>query len=71
MKIYTVEFTGYWPVGACAIVVAKDRGHAKRLLEADLAERGLTQTEEPLKVEDFKLVDTSTAHVEILNDGDY
>lgn len=28
MKIFTVKFKGYYPVGACALVVAKDKREA-------------------------------------------
>lgn len=68
MKVYKVEFEGYWPVGAYAIVVAKDRGQAKRLLNPELAKRKLPLVED---IDDFKPINTDVAHAEIISDGNY
>lgn len=69
MNIYTcTEFQGHWPVGTAAVVVAQDRGHARRLLNRELKERGLPEV---TSTEGIKLVDTAVAKALILLDGEY
>ena len=68
MNTYTVSFTGHYPVGACAVVVAKDRGHAKRLLNQLLQQKGLKPVEDS---KDVKPLRTDVANATILNDGNY
>lgn len=69
MKVFTVTgFEGHWPVGTCAVIVARDRGHARRLLNAKLKTHGLEPVEDTTE---FKLLDTSVTHAEILADGNY
>lgn len=70
MKVFTTTtFTGHWPVGVAAVIVANDRGHAKRLLLAELSNRKIKQKD--IGDIEFELVDTAKAEAHILNDGDY
>ncbi len=65
MGVWTCnDFTGHWPVGTAAVVVAKNRDEAERLLAAELTARGLggAFNLEPLP---------SGPYVRILADGDY
>jgi hypothetical protein len=69
MKVWTcVGFTGYWPVGTAAVVVAKDREQAKALLEVALRGKGL---EQEIPLEDIRELDVSTVGCWILLDGNY
>ncbi len=71
MKVYTCnDFTPHWPTGAAAIIVANDKGHAKRLLNKSLDEKGLGDKN---KDQDFTFeeLDVGEAWVEILHGGDY
>lgn len=69
MNTYMITgFEGLWPVGTAAVVVARDRGHAKRLLNATLASRGLKLVED---TKEFKLLDTSQEGAYVLLDGEY
>lgn len=67
MRVFVCnDFTGYWPVGTAAVVVADDEVAARGLLAQALRDKklddgGFTLTE----------VDTGKAAVRILNDGDY
>ena len=69
MKVYTHNsFTGHWPVGTAAVVVAEDRDMAVTLLEGKLKDIGL-----PQKINRDDLMVISIAHpvAVILRDGDY
>jgi len=68
MNVYTVEFDGYYPVGAVALVVAEDIDTAKIMVEKELANIGIPQD---VLVKDIKEQDTSTSRVDILLNGDY
>ena len=68
MKVYSVCFEGYYPVGACAVVVAEGLEHAKILLEEKLKARKLEQSV-PLTA--FTEIDVSIADVLIVLDGNY
>lgn len=39
---YSDDFTGHWPVGTAAVVVANDETEAAMLLEQRLSEHGLS-----------------------------
>jgi hypothetical protein len=65
---YTTDFTGRWPVGTCAIIVADDEDSARSLLAAELERIGLRQDATNLLLE---LLDTSTAKARVLLDGNY
>lgn len=65
---YCTGFLGHAPVGTSALVVAKDRGHARRLLDKKLKERSL-----PASTRDDQIVkvDTDEAEAVVLQDGVY
>lgn len=68
MKVYSCTFSGHWPVGAAAIIVAPDKDAAKALMKTALKEQGLD-----VKNPDLELieVDKKTMAVHILLNGDY
>lgn len=69
MKVWTnTEFTGRYPVGTAAVVVAATAEDAARFLNSALAERGLGSS---AKAEQFVRLITSKEAVVILNDGNY
>ena len=69
MNVYTHNgFTGRWPVPTAAVVVAKDKRHAVRLLQSKLKTQDL---EQKISAKDFTLVSADTADVIILSGGDY
>ena len=69
MKIYTnTSFKGHYPVGTAAVVVAKDKKEAARLLSIELSKIGLVQG---VASEDMEKVTTTKPAVMVLNDGDY
>lgn len=69
MKVfYCTSFTGQYPVGASAVIVAKSRKSAAHLLEEALAERGLRQKIDP---KDLTQINTKLPEAIILQDGDY
>ena len=66
MKVYcSNDFTGFWPVGTAAIVVAPDFETAALLIEKELGTRHLKWGGT------LKEVQTENAQVIILNDGVY
>lgn len=68
MNVYTTrDFVGHNPIGQVAMVVARDRGHAARLLRKKLEESGLTLLEGAV----FKKVHTDVAEAHVLHDGQY
>jgi hypothetical protein len=67
MNIYTVEFNGYYPVGAVALVVAEDIDTALILINNKLKLMGFRSVEKT----DLKQQDNSTRRVDILLDGNY
>jgi len=67
MNIYTCNFEGHNPIGATAVVVARDRGHARRLLNRKLQEEGLELSGD----EDIVKVETDSAQAIVLHNGDY
>lgn len=69
MPIYTnTTFKGHYPVGTSAVIVARDRKEAVRLLERRLEKMLLKQTVSP---DDLKLVSASRSQVIVLQDGEY
>ena len=69
VNVYTCnEFKGHWPVGAAAVVVAKDKPQAVRLLKAELKRSGL---EQDISAKKLNLVSTAVPTVIMLHDGDY
>lgn len=69
MKVWVnTEFTGHYPVGTAAVVVAATAEDAARFLNSALAERGLDSSAEAGQ---FVQLKTSKEAVVILNDGNY
>jgi hypothetical protein len=69
MKIYyNNTFSGYYPVGASAVVVARNRPLAASTLQKKLKEIGLGQEVEP---KSMVKVSTTEPKVIILQDGNY
>lgn len=69
MKVWTTtRFSGLWPVGTSAVVVAETKEQAAQLLSAELEFIGLPQEVSP---DDLTRLDTKTPNVLILNDGNY
>lgn len=66
LSIFTCNFTGHWPVGACAVVVAPNLAAAKSALGAELAGRGLA-----LRDDDEWVEVPMVAGVRVLLDGEY
>lgn len=69
MKVYTcTAFSGHWPVGTAAVVVAESPEEAAVYLERVLTTKGLSQ-----RIDAGELVplDVTHAGATILNDGDY
>ena len=69
MKVWTNnEFTGHWPVGTAAVVVADTAQQAAELLAAELAKEGLTG---PVTEDQFRQLETDRPLVRVLHNGDY
>ena len=75
MRVFTCDdFKGHYPVGTAAVVVASDIAEARKLLDAELASRGLPQHDgHPSRptVPTLTQVYTSKPRVIILCDGNY
>jgi hypothetical protein len=70
MKIFTnTEFSGHWPVGTSALIVAEDVESAKKLLFKELEKIGLAG--QKLDDSGFVEVDPSSPIAIVLQDGDY
>lgn len=68
MKIYTCKFDGYYPVGACAVIVADNRTDALIMMMEKLIEMGLHKENEPIELVE---VTQEEKQVIVLLDGDY
>ena len=69
MNVYTIiGFTGHWPAGTAAVVVAQTAAMAARALEEALRQQGLPQMIDPAKMERLS---TYVPTIRILNDGNY
>ena len=69
MRVFTCDsFTGHYPVGTAAIIVANNTAEGARLLNEELKARGL-----PGNVQLGQLNEVDVRHecVDILCDGDY
>lgn len=73
MKVYyNKSFTGVWPVGTSAVIVARDKRHAFNLLNEELSKLHMeTMQFSPDYVNDFVEVSMKGPHAIIINDGDY
>lgn len=68
MKLWTNnKFTGHYPVGTAAVVVADTAQEAADFLNLFLAEAGIEQCE----AEQFEEMPFADGQVRILNDGNY
>lgn len=66
MKVFhSNDFSGMWPVGASAVVVATDEGEATELLSSKLKEHGLAFNGTLIEL------DLGEPHAVILQDGNY
>lgn len=71
LKVFAAKgFTGHYPVGTSAIVVAPNANTAADMLAARLAQLGLEQ-KEPITAAHMVEIDDSIPGVLILNDGNY
>lgn len=69
MKLWTcTTFSGHWPVGTAAIVIANNVDYACIALEDDLRKQWLSQTITPDMLEQVKF---DAPKVIVLNNGDY
>lgn len=69
MKVFTcTTFSGFYPVGTAAVIVAPNSKEAKEQLEAALAAKGLPQK---IKLNDLKEIETFSVGTYILCDGNY
>jgi len=69
LKIFAAtDFTGHYPVGSAAIVVANDVNQAVDILNAQLRACGLPGDQ---KAEDLVVIDPNMPHAIILCDGEY
>lgn len=70
MWVYTCNsFTGHYPVGTAAVIVATDKYHALDILQEQLIELNLPQ--DNLTINDIKSVSLDKEQVIILCDGNY
>jgi hypothetical protein len=68
-KIYTNnEFTGHWPVGTAAVVIADNSWKAAVLLNEELEKRNLRPTANEKDMKEFQM---DCDKVLILCDGNY
>lgn len=67
-RVYSVDFVGHYPVGAVAIVIAKDKQEATTMMERELAAVGLSQN---INIKDIQLINHTNKGVTILLDGEY
>lgn len=69
MKVYTcTAFTGHYPVGTAAVIIAVSRIEAHKMLVKELEKYGLAQD---VKEADIEQVSLGRASVYILRDGNY
>lgn len=68
LKVYTCNsFSGHWPVGSAAVVIAESDEEAAKMLEERLSEIGLKQD-----IDESQMIQASTEkQVIILCDGDH
>lgn len=70
MRVYTcTDFTGHYPVGTAAVVIAPNRKRAVELLEKELKNIGLEQKVNPLSLIVLSIRAGKTCIV--LRNGDY
>ena len=70
-QVFTfTNFTGHYPVGTAAVVVAKSKSEAIMLMDEQLSEAGLPALDEQEGVK-VSLVDLDVYQAIILLNGDY
>lgn len=76
-RLYWFELSGPWGLNGYALVLARDRGHARRLvvkqLEADpiSVQYDLLKKNKNLPLKNFKPVDMDETGVKMFYNGDY
>lgn len=69
MNVYThTKFSGHYPIGTAAVVVAENKRQAAKLLSTELAKRGLPQE---IDLRHLERLFTTKNCVVVLRDGDY
>lgn len=69
MNVWTNnQFSGHWPVGTAAVVVAGTALQAAELLNNELSKCGLGR---PATPDQFEKLSTNAPTVRVLCDGDY
>ena len=72
MRIYfTTDFEGHYPVGTSAVIVAQDKGHARRLLEKELKKCGLKLRGFCDMKVTYEEIDLTISKAIVLQDGEY
>lgn len=67
MRVFTTnDFTGHWPVGTGAVIVAVDEVHARGIMDDELRARRL-----PLAPYTLTELDPEVPAVRVLTDGNY
>lgn len=70
MRVFTCKgFKGYWPTGTAAVVVARDRDHARAELDRALAHAGLDPSDP--EMDRLRELDLKHERGYVLADGDY
>ena len=68
MKTFVIEFNGYWPVGACAVVVAESKEQAIEMMIEKLKTMNLTEGNDELSITE---IDITVPRVTVIFDGNY
>lgn len=73
MKVfYTTEFSGHWPVGTAAVVVAENAEQAYLMLKEELKNHSIGLAgQDDFDASSFSELNTRYATAVVLNDGDY
>lgn len=71
MKVYTIQFNGYYPVGACMVITAENEYTAHKLAIDKLKALNLESKNSGLSNNNLVEVDTCKEDAIVLLDGDY
>ena len=72
MKVWTNnKFTGVWPVGTAAVIVAETKHRAAEYLANAIKAAGLQPAIKSQLIEDMREVKMDDGFVDILRDGEY
>lgn len=69
MNVYTCNFTGIYPVGACAVVVAETVSEARELLWNEFSDKLRDRNKKERLI--FRPIGLKKADATILLNGDY